>query len=56
MFWVVRVLGDMWSSWGPDIGTALAATNEIDAEGSAAGTESGVTSTAVGVQQLGEQR
>lgn len=36
---MVRILGDMWSSWGPDIGTALAATDEINAEGSAAGAE-----------------
>lgn len=52
---MVSILGDMWSSWGlSDICTALAAAEEINAEGSAAGAESGMTCY-VRVQQLGRQ-
>lgn len=48
---VVCVLSDMWFSWGPEICTALAATEEINAESA----ENDMTYCYV-VQQLGGQR
>lgn len=52
---MVSILGDMWSSWGlSEICTALGTAEEINAEGSATGAESGMTCY-VRVQQLGRQ-